>query len=80
MDKIEKVLNKLSEKEKALVKILLERLRSGKTTGLNIQQLRGFPGIFRIRKGAIRIIFRTHEGGTYLLKIDRRSEDTYRDF
>lgn len=80
MDKIEKALNKLSEKEKAIVKTLLERLRSGETTGLNIQQLRGFPGIFRIRKGAIRIIFRTHEGSICLLKIDRRSEDTYRDF
>lgn len=80
MDKIEKALQKLSEKERILVRMLLERLRSWATAGLDMKQLKGFPGIFRVRKGSIRIIFRMHEGGSYLLKIDRRSEDTYREF
>lgn len=79
MDKIEKALRKLSEKERMLVRMLLERLRLGATTGLDMKQLKGFPGILHIRKGSIRIIFRMHEGSSYLLKIDRRSEDTYRE-
>lgn len=73
MDKIEKALQKLSNKERDLVRGLLLKLFSNETQGLHIAKLKGYPNIYRLRKGKLRIIFRTHGEEIYLLKIDRRS-------
>ncbi len=80
MDKIEKALQKLSDKERALIKSMLEKLQSNKVQGLNIAKLKGYSDIYRLRKGKLRIIFRTRDGIIYLLKIDRRSDATYNEF
>ncbi len=80
MDKIEKALQKLTDKERAIVKLLLEKLYSNTTHGLDVAQLKGYSDIYRLRKGRLRIIFRTEGAAIYLLKIDRRNEATYHDF
>ena len=80
MDKIQKALNKLSDKERKLMKEILARLNAGDILGLNIQKLKGHPDIFRLRKGDLRIIFRKIQKNIFLLAIERRSEKTYRDF
>jgi mRNA-degrading endonuclease RelE of RelBE toxin-antitoxin system len=80
MDKIEKALNKLSDKERKLVQELLARLLKGEIFGLNIAKLKGHSDIFRLRKGDLRIIYRQTGKGIFLLAIERRSEKTYRDF
>lgn len=80
MDKLEKALQKLSEKERTILKQLLTRLHEGTTRGLDITKLKGYSDIFRLRKGRIRVIFRMTGGSIFLLKIDRRSDTTYRDF
>lgn len=76
MDKIEKALQKLSDKERDLVKTLLLKLFSNKTQGLNIVKLKGHADIYRIRKGRLRLLFRTEGTEIFLLKIDRRSDAT----
>ena len=80
MDKIEKALNKLSDKERKLVKDLLTRLSNGNVLGLDIVRLKGHSDIFRLRKGDLRIIYRQVAKDIFLLTIERRSEKTYRDF
>ena len=58
MDKIEKVLKKFSEKERAWIKAILRQLQAGEVSGLHITKLKIREGVFRIRKGDIRIIYR----------------------
>lgn len=80
MDKIDKALKKLSEKERATVKLILIRLEKRELGGLDIQKLRGRRDIFRIRKGNVRIIYRQTDSEIFVLAIERRSEKTYRNF
>ncbi|MDO8571581.1 MAG: type II toxin-antitoxin system RelE/ParE family toxin [bacterium] len=80
MDKIEKALQKLSDKERLYVKELLSKLYANKTKGLDIAKLKGHDNIFRLKKGRMRIIFQTFDGSIILLKIDRRSDTTYDEF
>ena len=79
-DKIAKELAKLSKKERGMVKDILLQLQAGDTKGLQITKLKGHQGIYRVRKGRLRIIYRQSEIGTRILVIERRSEKTYRDF
>ncbi len=79
MDKIDKALRKLSLKERDAVKELLHLLDADKTTHLDIKKLRGHADIFRVRKGALRIIYRKDTQGTvFVLAIERRGENTYK--
>lgn len=81
MDKIEKALKKLGEKEKEIVKDILDKLEKGNLLGLNIQKLKGREDFFRIRKGDIRIIYRRTEAKKiFILAIERKSEKTYKNF
>ncbi len=78
MDKIEKALNKLSDKERKSIKIILNQLFAGRFHGFDIKKLKGRNDIFRLRKGRIRIIYRVdNKDDIYLLSIERRSDTTY---
>ena len=79
VDKIQKALNKFSVKEKALVKELLKLINVGAVAGLDIKKLKGQDHIYRVRKGKIRIIYRIVADNTYLVAIERRNDNTYRD-
>ena len=79
MDKIEKALQKLTQKERGRVKDILKRLFSGNVRGLDIKKLKGREDIFRVRKSDIRIIYQlTAHKKIVILAIERRHEDTYR--
>ena len=58
VDKIEKALSKLTEKERKVVKNVLLKVQEGSIDSLDIKKLKGRSDIFRARKGKIRIIFR----------------------
>lgn len=78
MDKIEKALQKLSMKERARVKEILERLQRGDMSGLDVKKLKGRDDIFRVRKGDIRIMYRSEsKDGVSVLAIERKSDTTY---
>lgn len=77
MDRIGKASTKLTPGERTWVKQILQRLIVGNTKGLNIKKLKGREDIFRVRKGDVRVIYRTVESGIFILAIERRSEDTY---
>lgn len=78
MDKIDKALAKLSPKERGNIKLVLEKLYTKDTTGLNIKKLKDRDDIFRLRVGDLRIIYRLHEGEIFILAISRRNEKTYK--
>lgn len=78
MDKIAKILEKLSKKEKEAIKEILLVLRNGNLGGFDVKKLKGREDIFRIRKGNIRIIFKFKNKEVFLLSIERRSDNTYK--
>lgn len=77
MDKISKVLKKLSPKERDRVRSVLLRLESGNTKGLDLKKLKGRDDIFRIRRGDIRIVYRISNKQIHVLTIERRNDTTY---
>ena len=80
MDKNQKFLKRLSSKEFAAVEIVLRKILSKNTTGLDIKKLSGYSDVYRVRTGNIRIIFLDDIRHTEVLEISRRSEKTYKDF
>lgn len=80
MDKISKALKRLSPKERRQIKELLLKIESGDFTGLDLKRLKDQEGIFRVRRGDLRIIFQRENGVIAVLAIERRSEDTYKKF
>ena len=78
MDKIEKALAKLSEKERKKIKQALEKLFSDEIKGLDIRKLKDRSDIFRLRIGNLRIIYRVSGEKISILAISRRNEKTYK--
>ena len=78
MDKIEKVLQKLSPAERKKVKDILLRLKKHDWEHLDLKKLKGRNDIFRIRLGKIRIIYRVgNKDNVFILAIERRNDTTY---
>ena len=79
MDKISKALKKFNEKENKKVKEILLKLKNNSLNGFDIKKLKKCNDIFRIRKGKIRIIYRTDKNNKILvLAVERRSNNTYK--
>lgn len=81
MDKIAKALLGMSEKERDAVNLLMKQLEENYHVIPGIKPLTGVKGLFRVRVGQYRIIFRvdpkTDKAG--VKRIARRSEKTYKD-
>ncbi len=80
MDKLDKSISRLDEKEKEMVKFVLKKLQNDNLRGLNLQKLKSRKNIFRVKKGKIRIIYQIKDVKKYILAIERRSEKTYKNF
>ncbi len=78
MNKIQKALKKLTDSERTEIKNIIKALLSERFDGLNIKKLKGFDDIFRVRKNKIRIIYRVQNKTIFIIKIDRRKENTYK--
>ncbi len=77
MDKISKILSKLTSKEKDQIKNIIKALQMGRFDNLDIKKLKGASDIFRVRKGNIRVIYQIRNNQTFILKVGRRKETTY---
>lgn len=81
MDKIEKALQKLTAKERDTIQEILHCLETNDMRHLDIKKLGGYSDIFRVQKGSLRIVYRKDsKGQILLLTIERRDQNTYRDF
>lgn len=57
MDRIQKFLLALTKKERAILTEILDDIRAVKLQKYDVKPLKGRKGLFRLRKGAVRIIF-----------------------
>lgn len=79
MDRIDKQLAKLSQKEREWVRQILKQILSQDLQGLDIKKLKGRDDVFRARKGDIRIVYRVSpKKEVLIISIERRSEKTYK--
>ena len=80
MDKISKLLKKLSSRECERLQEILVLLVSGNTSSLDVKKLKGVNDVYRVRTGDLRIIFEKHGKEILVLEVSRRNEDTYKNF
>ena len=78
MDKLDKTLQRLSDKEKLIVKKIIKALQEERFDRLDIKKLKGYNGIFRVRRRKIRIVYKFENKDLIIIKIDRRRENTYK--
>jgi mRNA-degrading endonuclease RelE of RelBE toxin-antitoxin system len=79
MDKIRKALEKLTKKERRIVKEILVAIEKGERTGIDIKKLKTRKTVFRIRKGEVRIIYQQKGDKINIIAIERRSDTTYKN-
>jgi mRNA-degrading endonuclease RelE of RelBE toxin-antitoxin system len=77
MIKLEKFLSKLVPKERVVVQNLAERIIKLDLAGLDVKKLTDSDGIYRVRKGDIRIKFIIVGKSANILEIGRRNDTTY---
>lgn len=77
MNKILKILAKLSSKERSNAKEDIALIVARKLEGLDIKKLKGFDKLYRAKRGKVRIIFFMDQNITDIVKIDRRNDNTY---
>lgn len=74
MDKIKKFLLKLTKKERALIKVILEDVLTLNLQNYDIKPLKGYKGFFRLRRGNVRIIFIKEKKTGTIVDIDYRKD------
>jgi mRNA-degrading endonuclease RelE of RelBE toxin-antitoxin system len=79
-DKVAKLLAKVSKKDLIKINSALKKINALDFEGLDIKTFKGQSNVYRVRVGNYRIIFRVDIKNVLILKVDRRSEDTYREF
>ena len=77
MDKIQKLLRKISKKDREKLLELVERLLGGDRQGLNIKKVINSE-FYRLRSGGFRIIFHKEDKNIIIDSIRLRNEKTYK--
>lgn len=80
MDKIKKLLKKIPKHDRLLIEKVLQKLFKNELESLNIQKLKGYSHIYRIKVGNYRIIYYRKEQEIILKAIKQRNEATYNEF
>ena len=80
MDRIEKLFQRISKKDRCAIELALAKIFSGDFSGLDKKRLRKFQYIYRVRVGDYRIIYYHKDNEIILKAIRRRDEKTYGDF
>ncbi len=79
MDKLSKLLKKLSVKERKHLEDVLVLLTEGDTSSLDIKKLKGVEDVYRVRVGDMRVIFQKIGQEIFILEVSRRNEGTYKN-
>lgn len=81
MDKIKKALKNLLASDRKIIKDILLKIQFGNWEFLDIKKLKNNDNIFRVRKGKMRIIFKSDKNGNIkILAIEKRSDTTYNNY
>lgn len=79
MDKISKILAKLTAKERKAIFDIFTKIQSGKIGDLDLKKLKGYEDIYRVRFDKWRVIYRTDRNDKiFLVSFERRSDNTYK--
>lgn len=79
MDKVTKLLKKLSAKERERLEEMLALLLSDNVSSLDIKKLKGVDDVYRVRTGDLRVIFQKQGKEVRILEVSRRDESTYKN-
>jgi len=74
MDKKERFLQKVGEKQAAIFTKLFQDISQNNLNNLDVKKLQGFDNVYRLRKGKWRIIFIVTEEGNRILEIGTRGD------
>lgn len=77
MDKIEKLLRKISKKQRVFLLGVIEKLLCGKNEGLNIKKIKG-TDFYRLKSRRFRIIYHKKNKDIIIDAIKLRGENTYK--
>jgi len=77
MDKIEKFLKRLTKKERDGVARLIQKAILNELRGLDVERLKGFMNLYRIREGKIRVVFQKSIPRNKIINVDYR-ENVYK--
>ncbi|HEX2792778.1 MAG TPA: type II toxin-antitoxin system RelE/ParE family toxin [Candidatus Paceibacterota bacterium] len=80
MDRITKLLKKLTPKERERFEETLALLLSADASSLDIKKLKGVEDIYRVRVGNLRVIFQKQGKEILILEVSRRDESTYKNY
>ena len=80
MNKLDKFILKLDQKNRNVAERTIEMIYSGDLSTLDIKKLKGTDNIYRARIGKIRIFFERKGEKNDLLGISRRNDNTYSGF
>lgn len=81
MDKINKTILKIPDKQRKAVLAAAKQFRVGKLDNLDIKKLKGSKDLFRVRVGNYRIIMRTRPGRSpIVVDVSKRGEKTYKNY
>jgi len=78
MDKIEKLLRKISQKDRQRIFKLIEALVENRRTGLDIIKISN-SDFYRLKSGNFRIIFHYEKSEVIIDAIKLRNENTYKN-
>ena len=79
MDKLKKFIDKLTTREKRDLEPILVKLKKLDFRELDVTKLKNTDGLYRVRKGKIRIIYTLKNGVVSLISIERRSDNSYKN-
>lgn len=74
MDKIAKFLGALKKSERALFLRIFRDIEVLKLEGYDVKPLTGAKGIYRLRKGRVRVLFGKSAGKGFVVKIGYRKD------
>lgn len=78
MDKIQKALDKLTKKKRAVIFEILQKITNNDMSDLKPKKLKGFTNYYRIRSGGLRMVYKIENNRNILVNIDHR-KDIYRN-
>lgn len=78
MDRLTKLLRKLSAKDKAAVLALLKKVKA-KDPSLEVKKLKGFKYLYRARARNYRVVYFDDGDEVLLKRVEKRDERTYKN-
>ena len=74
MDKIHKFFKKLNKKDRVLLAGIFSSIKTLNLDGYDIKALKGMKGVFRLRKGSIRVVFVKHNEKGVIMNVGFRKD------